>query len=94
MGLRRIPRRRTQTAPAFEEQPWSKVAGTEISGRELARDWNVSKPVSPLGQDDPDIDLRPYREHLEPLIARSPSEACSYPSASMPPPGTVIARRV
>jgi hypothetical protein len=50
-------------------------------------------PVSPLREQDTTIDLRPYREDLGPLIARSLQEGWSFASAA-PPPGAVTSRRV
>lgn len=62
--------------------------------RELASAWNIPVPVAPFSHDDANIDLRPYREHLEPLIASSITEAWSFASAATPPPGAVTSRRV
>ena len=56
-------------------------------GRELARDWSASVPVSPLRDQDAGIDLHPYREDLELVIARSLSEAWPLASVKTPPPG-------
>jgi hypothetical protein len=62
--------------------------------RELADDWSASAPVTPLRDEDLDVDLRPYRDDLQPLIARSLDEAWSWASAATPPPGAVTSRRV
>jgi hypothetical protein len=49
---------------------------------------------APVGDDDVNTDLRPYREDLGPLIARGLSEAWSFASVTPPPPGAVTSRRV
>jgi hypothetical protein len=61
---------------------------------ELAGDWSASAPVSPLRDEDLDIDPRPYRDGLQLVIARSLDEAWSWASAARPPPGAVTSRRV
>jgi hypothetical protein len=72
---------------------WSPAQRRHLAS-ELARDWSASEPVSPVGDDDVNTDLRPYREDLGPLIARSLSEAWSLASVTTPPPGAVTSRRV
>jgi hypothetical protein len=62
---------------------WSPAQRRHLAS-ELARDWSASEPVSPVGDDDVNTDLRPYREDLGPLIARSLSEAWSLASVTTP----------